>query len=148
MKVLKHLTLLACLFVCTAASAVSPSWTTNYEQALQDAKSENKPIVLFFTGSDWCKWCKQLEKEAFNTQEFINAAGNRFIFVELDFPMSSSLDSKTAAQNDRLQRQFGINGYPTVIVLDSQGRKIGQTGYKPGGGASYANHLKNIANIR
>ena len=117
------------------------NWQTNYEEALNQSKATSKPIILFFTGSDWCSWCKKLEQEALHTQEFAEAAGDKFIFVLLDFPMNSTLPSELTAQNKRLQKQFEIQGFPTLVILDSQQKKIGSAGYRPGGGKAYAQFL-------
>ncbi len=116
-------------------------WQTDYDQAMSQAKAESKPVLLFFTGSDWCTWCKKLEKEAFNTAEFDREMGNRLIFVELDYPRSSNQDQKLRQQNQKLAQKYGIRGYPTVILLSSDGQLLGRTGYQAGGGQNYANHL-------
>lgn len=119
-------------------------WTESYEEAVQQAKNGSKPIVLFFTGSDWCVWCKRLEAEAFDTPEFAKDAGNDFVFVMLDYPMNKAQDPKIAEQNKQLQQKYDIRGYPTVILLDPNQQQIGVTGYRSGGGAEYSNHLKKI----
>lgn len=119
-------------------------WTTNYEQAVQQAKSSGKPILLFFTGSDWCGWCHKLENEALNTPEFADLVGDKFIPVFVDFPLKTPLDPQTAAQNKELQKRFDIRGYPTIIILDPEQRQLGSTGYRPGGAKPYADHLQKI----
>lgn len=120
----------------------SIAWSTNYEQAVQQSKTTSKPLVLFFTGSDWCGWCSKLDEEAFETPEFADAAGNRFIFVKLDFPLYVVQDSHLKAQNKELQQKFDVRSFPTVILIDpKQNQQIGVTGYRPGGGKSFADHL-------
>jgi protein disulfide-isomerase len=123
-------------------------WHTNYKEAVAESQSSGKPIVLFFTGSDWCMWCKKLDKEVFQTQEFNDLAGNKFVFVEVDFPHSSQQAPDVVKQNDDLLKKYQIQGYPTVIILDAKSqRQIGSTGYKPGGGKAYAEHLSQVAGI-
>lgn len=117
------------------------TWLTNYEQAVNDSKASSRPIILFFTGSDWCGWCNKLEDEVFSTQEFADRVGNKFIFVKLDFPLYKSIDPQLAAQNKQLQRKYDVKGYPTIIVLDSNQQQIGLTGYRAGGPSPYADHL-------
>ena len=117
------------------------SWSTNYEKALQESKATSKPILLFFTGSDWCGWCKKLEKEVFDTPEFTQSIGDKMIFVVLDYPMKKSLDSKTYEQNQRLKKHYSIKSYPTVILINGNEDLIGSTGYRSGGGKKYAQHL-------
>lgn len=116
-------------------------WLTNYEEAVNLSKSTSKPIVMFFTGSDWCGWCNRLEEEVFDTIAFQEIAGDKFIFLKLDYPLYTSLDARTSAQNKQLQKKYDIRSYPTLVLLDTQQQKIGMTGYKPGGGKTYAAHV-------
>lgn len=128
-----------------AESASSINWLTNYEEAVNQSRSTSKPIVLFFTGSDWCGWCHKLEQESLDTPEFAQAAGDKFIFVKLDFPVNTTLSPQIAAQNKQLQRKFNVSGFPTLIILDGkQQNQIGKTGYRPGGGRAFADHLSKI----
>lgn len=120
------------------------TWFTSYEEAVTQAKASNKPIVILFTGSDWCPLCIRLEKEVFDTQEFALAAGDKYIFMKVDTPINTPLPEKLKAQNKELQKKFNIRQYPTVIVLDSQQRQLGITGYISGGGKAYAQHLAKI----
>lgn len=131
-------------FLMFAANLLASNlpWQTNYETALQQAKASSKPMLLFFTGSDWCSWCTKLEQEVFNTQEFAQAAGNKFIFVLLDFPQYSAQDPQLKAKNKELQQRFNVRSYPTVVLFNAQqNQKIGTTGYRPGGGKQYADFL-------
>ena len=120
-------------------------WMDNYDKAIEISKSENKPVLLFFTGSDWCGWCKKLKKEVFDKPEFAEAMGDRFVYVMIDQPMKGQ-SAELDAQKDRLQKQYGIRGLPAVVIVDSNGRQIAQTGYKEGGPDAYAKHLQQLAN--
>jgi thiol-disulfide isomerase/thioredoxin len=91
-------------------------WMTSFAEASQKAKQENKALVLLFTGSDWCGWCKKMDQEVFADAEFIRMAAGRFVFVELDFPMNKILPLNLAEQNAQLKYKYGITGYPTVVV--------------------------------
>jgi protein disulfide-isomerase len=120
-------------------------WLTNYEAAVAESKSTGKPIILFFTGSDWCGWCSKLEEDVLNTHDFLESAGSKFIFVKLDFPLYTSLDNRLTSQNKELQKRYDIRSFPTIIVLDPQNQQqMGMTGYRPGGGKQYAQHLFKI----
>lgn len=123
------------------------NWLTDYDEAIKSSKNSSKPIVLFFTGSDWCSWCTKLEQEALDTPEFAETVGDKFIFVKLDFPLNTPLPPKITAQNKDLQKKHDVRGFPTIIILDPKDqRRIGLTGYRPGGGKAYATHLLNIIN--
>lgn len=145
---LKWFLALSLIIGVSSADAVNPGskihWTTNYEQAVQQAKSSGKPILLFFTGSDWCGWCHKLENEALHTPEFADLVGDRFIYVFVDFPLKNPLDPETTRQNKELQKRFDIRGYPTIIILDPEQRQLGSTGYRPGGAKPYADHLQKM----
>ena len=119
-------------------------WFTNYKQALQSAQKERKPILLFFTGSDWCGWCKKMHQEIFSSPDFAQAVGNSFVFVDIDFPMNKQLPADLAQQNTQLKQKYGVTGYPTVIILDANENFIAETGYRPGGGKAYADYLKQL----
>lgn len=145
MKLIKLI--FVCIALLTAANSLdaagSPTlnWRTNYEEALNESKQSSKPIVLFFTGSDWCGWCNKLESEVFDTQAFQDLAGDKFIFVKLDYPMYAPQDPRLASQNKQLQKKYNIRSYPTLVVLDRNQQQIGLTGYKAGGGRAYAAHV-------
>ncbi|MCB1114258.1 MAG: thioredoxin family protein [Chlamydiia bacterium] len=121
--------------------ATQISWNTNYEDALDQSKSLNKPVILFFTGSDWCGACQKLDHEVLNTPEFADKVGNKFIFVLLDFPLYKPADPRTTDQNRRLQKKFNIKAFPTLVIIDGNEQEIGTTGYRSGGPRAYADHL-------
>jgi protein disulfide-isomerase len=117
-------------------------WTNNYDNALSAAAGTNRKIFLFFTGSDWCGWCKRLEAEVLSTPEFQEYARDNLILVKLDFPQSIPQSAQLKAQNQQLSQRYQIEGYPTVVVLNSSGKTIGRTGYKRGGPGPYIAQLQ------
>ena len=110
-------------------------------KAIEISQKTNKPIMLFFTGSDWCGWCKKLVKEVYKTSEFNTWAKKNVILVEVDFPRRSKLSSELTAQNNSLKQIFQPRGYPTVYFAkpvkgadgNVQFKTLGQTGYVAGG---------------
>lgn len=115
-------------------------WHTDVAKASELAIKEKKPLLLFFTGSDWCGWCIRLQKEVFKQPEFINWANQNVVLVELDFPRRKQLPAELAAQNKGLEQMFAIRGYPTVwmVTPTMQDKKVsfeklGSTGYVAGG---------------
>jgi len=119
-------------------------WITDYELALSAAKETNKPILINFTGSDWCIWCKRLQKEVFAENEFIEYAKSNLILLKLDFPRNIKQTEKEKAQNDALAKQYGIQGFPTIVLLSSNGKEITRTGYQEGGPKKYVAHLQSL----
>lgn len=118
-------------------AAEGAGWTTDYKAALEQAKADDRRVFLFFTGSDWCGWCKRLNREILSTPEFNKFADDKLVLVELDFPRSKTQTADVKAQNAELAQRFKIRGYPTIIVLDSSGKKVGQLGYQKGGPAPF-----------
>jgi len=119
-------------------------WETDLQVAKKRAKEENKKILADFTGSDWCGWCIRLKKEVFDTPEFQEYAKKHLIMLELDFPRQKELPAKLKEQNDKLVGEFKIEGYPTILLLNSKGREINRTGYQDGGPEKYIEHLKDL----
>ena len=119
------------------------NWEDNLETALQKAKIENKAVLVNFTGSDWCQWCIKLSDEVFSKSEFEDYAEENLILVRLDFPRSIEQSTETKAYNNQLAQKYGVQGFPTILLFNSQGKMVLQTGYQPGGPVSYVEHLKN-----
>ncbi|MHC4777279.1 MAG: thioredoxin family protein [Planctomycetota bacterium] len=120
------------------AEAETP-WITDFEEAKAAAKAAGKDLLVNFSGSDWCGWCIKLDKEVFSQAEFLSAAKKNFILCNLDFPRKKADPHKE--KNSKISQAYGVGGFPTVILLDPQGRIYGRTGYEKGGAASYITHL-------
>jgi thioredoxin-related protein len=125
------------------ASAES-NWVTDYEKARVAAKAGKKLILLDFTGSDWCGWCMKLDKEVFSTPEFQNYASRNLILVKLDFPRKRPQTEALKKQNEQLAQKYGIQGFPTIIVLNGQGEKVGELGYTDGGPSPFLAKLETL----
>lgn len=117
------------------------TWHTDMSKATDVSIKENKPMFLFFTGSDWCGWCIRLQKEVFKTPEFIKWAKENVILVELDFPRKNEQTDAVKMQNAQLQQQLQVRGYPTVWFVSAAKTAeakvnltaLGSTGYVAGG---------------
>jgi thioredoxin-related protein len=125
--------LLIALFL-PALPVMANGWVTDYNAALATAAKENKKVLLDFTGSDWCGWCIKLKKETFDQPAFKEYADKNLVTVEIDFPQRKTLDAQLQKQNSALQEQYQVQGFPTLVLLDPQGKVIKQqSGYIPGG---------------
>jgi len=134
------ITLLVALATFTTKAQEGLTWYDNINKAIEISKEEQKPLMLFFTGSDWCGWCHRLQGEVFNTPEFISWAKEKVVLVELDFPRRKQLDPEIQKQNMELQQLFQVRGYPTVWIVkpgEKDGKpnfeQLGSTGYVAGG---------------
>jgi thioredoxin-related protein len=135
---------LAVLALSTTMAFAKTGWSEDYAQSLTQGKAQKKLVLLDFTGSDWCVWCMKLDKEVFSTPEFKNYAKDHLVLMEVDFPQQKSQESKIKAQNEKLQAKFNIEGYPTVIVLNSDGKPVGKLGYMEGGPKAFIAALEEL----
>ncbi len=142
----RFLITVASLVAFSAASMAAESgWLTDYEAAKKQAKEENKPILINFTGTDWCGWCIKIEKEIFSKDEFKAYAKENLILMEVDFPKKKEQSDEVKAQNKKLDKEFKIEGYPTIFLIDSEGKKLSEDiGYREGGAQAYVDHLKEL----
>lgn len=135
MKTCILISCVALLLSGVATKAAAPEgWTEDYAKALEQAKTEHKKVLLDFTGSDWCGWCKKIDAEVFDTQKFKDYAAKHLVLVKVDFPRSTPQSDEIKAQNKELQSQHKVSGFPTLMIVDSHGKKTWeQSGYSPGG---------------
>jgi thioredoxin-related protein len=125
------------------ASAHS-QWMTNFEKAKALSKKTKKPILIDFTGSDWCGWCIRLDEEVFSKDAFKDYAKKNLVLLEIDFPRRKAIDADTKAQNEALAQKYGIRGFPTILLTDHKGEVIETTGYQQGGAKAYVKHIKGL----
>ena len=138
---MKKIILIAFLLIGAASlQAQELVWETNLEKASQVAMKTKKPLLLFFTGSDWCVWCIRLQNEVLKTPEFAAWAKQNVVLVELDFPRRTPQLPEIQKQNMELQQIFEVRGYPTIWISNPtkvDGKiywdKLGSTGYVAGG---------------
>jgi len=125
-------------------NAAELNWLTDLPAAQTKAKAEDKLVMLDFTGSDWCGWCIRLNKEVFSKPEFSEYAKKNLVLVEVDFPRSKAQTATQKRSNQALAEKYHIEGYPTIIVLDKDGKKVGQLGYMPGGPKAFTEALDKL----
>jgi len=117
---------------------------TSYEQAQQEAKANNKLMLLDFTGSDWCGWCIKLDKEVFSKAEFKDYASKNLVLMEVDFPHAKPQSAELRKQNQELAQEYRVEGFPTIVVLNGDGRPVGTLGYMPGGPSAFIAELEKL----
>ena len=130
-----HRLLAACAAsLLLVASARAADWTEDYPAALARAKQEHKLLLLDFTGSDWCIWCKRLGAEILDTPKFKDFADQKLVLVTVDFPNAKEQSDALKAQNKGLSGKYAVEGYPTLVVLDPDEKVVfKQEGYREGG---------------
>ena len=129
----------------SAAGPVVKGWTEDLDLAMKFAARTKRPIVLDFTGSDWCGWCIKLHDEVFDKAAFKDYADKNLVLVAIDFPRSKKLPDEIKQRNSKLMAKYGVRGFPTIVILDSTGEKVlGRTGYVRGGPAAFIAGVKKI----
>lgn len=119
------------------------AWIQNFEEAKRLAAETKRPILADFTGSDWCGWCIKLDKEVFSQAAFQTYAEANLVLFVADFPRKAQADD-LKKQNRQLADQYGIEGFPTILLLDATGKELARTGYRPDGAEEYVAHLKSL----
>ena len=133
------------------AQEKAPEWHTDVNKAINLSIQSEKPLFLFFTGSDWCGWCKKLVREVFETQEFKTWAVKNAVLVELDFPKRTPISEDLRKQNRELAQMFGVRGYPTGWFVTPELKNgqvtfnnLGSQGYVRGGPGAWITGAKQI----
>ena len=152
-KMKKTLVTLLLIMGSFAVQAQELVWQTDINKAITISSKEKKPMLLFFTGSDWCGWCIRLQKEVLKTPEFATWAKKNVVLVELDFPRNTPQSDAIKSQNAGIQQAFGVQGYPTVWFASAKQKDgkpsftgIGNTGYLAGGPAAWLAAADGILN--
>jgi thioredoxin-related protein len=147
-KILMIFLLVAGSFAVEAQELV---WNNNLDKAMEISKKTKKPLMLFFTGSDWCGWCMRLQNEVFKKPEFATWAKDNVVLVEVDFPRRTPLTPELQTQNNQLQEFFGIQGFPTIWFVTASKKdekvtfdKLGSIGYVAGGPTAWLDGANGI----
>lgn len=128
------------------AAAGKAVWRTDYPGALKQAKAEGKLVLLDFTGSDWCGWCMKFEKDVLSTEKFAGYAARKLQLVKLDFPRRSPQPDALKHANAALSDQFQVDGFPTFVLVNGDGKELGrQVGYLQGGPDAFIAELEQFS---
>lgn len=139
------------LAFCLMAVSLSVSafaeegWMTDMEAAKSKAAEQKKDLLINFSGSDWCGWCIRLDEEVFAKDAFLKGVDDKLILVKIDYPQDTSKMAKaTVEQNAQLKTIYPVQGFPTVLLTDAEGRPYAQTGYQAGGPEVYVKSLDEL----
>ena len=134
-------------FLAAQAFAADGTWMTDLAKAQAKAKAEKKMVLADFTGSDWCPPCKALHKNVLSSPEFLSYAKDNLVLVEIDFPRSKPQSAELKKANKELAKKHSIEGYPTVIVFDSNGQELSKdVGYD--GKVSAADYVAKLKKLK
>jgi protein disulfide-isomerase len=116
--------LIALGLICAASARAELAWITDYKKAQDEAKASHKLVLVEFTGSDWCGYCFQLDRVIFSQPEFKDYANKNLVLVEIDFPRRKAQSAETKKQNAELAERYQIDGFPTLVVLNGEGKAV------------------------
>ena len=130
MKIFKYILLLIFILIANnnvlAQKSIDLNWQTDFEEAKQLADSQNKLILIYFTGSDWSQSCKKLNTDFFYTEDFQELAQKYLILVRINSPRRSGLISDfQESKNLDLKKIYNQKVFPTVIITDAEGKQLG-----------------------
>ena len=123
-------------------------WETDFNKAIKKASLEKKDVFAYFTGSDWCSLCKVLKKEVFDKDGFLEAVQKDFVILKIDFPKKKTLSDIEQQRNDKLAADYSVEGFPTVLLIDTASRVFAKTGYKGIPADEYQLHIKGMLKIK
>ena len=135
---------LALCAIALSATAANLEWMTDFPKAQEKAKKEKKWIMMDFTGSDWCPWCIKLEEEILSKPEFVEFAKKHLVMVYVDFPRKKQLPESQVAANKALSKKYSVKGFPTLVILNSEGKHAGEMGYMQGGAKPFIAELQKL----
>ena len=136
------ITLLVISFGFDAPPAAENDWVTDYEEAFILAKRGNKLVLINFTGSDWCGWCMRLSREAFSQAALQTYAKKNFVLLKLDYPRRTPQPQEVRLKNQGYARDYGVWGFPTIIIAEANQKIVMRTGYRAGGADAYVRHIQ------
>jgi thioredoxin-related protein len=125
----------------------SQNWLTDLDDAKGISKEKELPILLVFSGSDWCGPCIKLDRNIWQTNEFIDYSKDHFVLVRADFPRrrNNQLSAEQMKKNEALAEKYNTRGFfPLVVLLDSDGIVLGTTGYKDVSPPEYIKILESL----
>ena len=133
----------ACMLAAVSTSAEESVWMTDYEAAVALAEAEGKPLLLEFTGSDWCAPCIALESKVLSSELFSAEASKLVVLVKLDYPMRTPQSDELKQQNKQLKERYPHQGFPTLLLIDPSGQAFwSKTGYSGEAPEFYLAELK------
>jgi protein disulfide-isomerase len=128
-----------------AATSTASTWSTDYKKAQNEARASHKLVLINFTGSDWCGYCIQLDRAILSQPQFKDYANRNLILLEIDFPRRKPQSVEVRKQNQELAERYQVEGFPTLVVLDGEGKTLWRyDGMYTGGVAAFLAELDKV----
>ncbi len=127
-------TILGLLAFSTGALA-EVEWGHDYDAALETAKKDKK-LVMVDLYTDWCGWCKKLDKDTYSDKDVAAKLAKDFVAVKVN--------PEKSQRNAKLSKDFGTTGFPHIVFVDANGKKVSEIdGYLPA--AQFLQQLNTIS---
>jgi len=120
------------------------TWITDFEEAKKSAADRHLPILAYFSGSDWSNDCMRFDMMVLQTKVFQEYARSNLVLFQADLPRKNPLPEKINKQNIELRQKYGISKYPSVLLLDYEGKLIATKNYEKSDPAIYVNELRSL----
>ena len=141
---------IACLsvfqLIAQEEADITGEWLLNIEEAKSTAAERGVPILMVFSGSDWCRPCIQMKQEVWDSPAFQEYAREALVLLQLDFPArkKNQLSPEQTAHNEAMAEQYNSKGeFPTAVLIDAEGKEIAHFGYNSSLSAQdYVEYLK------
>ena len=134
--------LLAFVLLSPASVRAESGWATDYKKAQEEAKASHRLVLVNFTGSDWCGYCIQFDRAILSQPQFKDYASKNLVLVEIDFPRRKAQSPETKKQNVELAERYQVEGFPTLVVLNGDGKTVWRyDGYYAGGVTAFLAEL-------
>ena len=128
--------------ILTSATLAAEGWLTDFAVAQKQAVEAKKPILIDFTGSDWCGWCKKINQETLSQAAFKKFAAEKLVLFEADFPHKKPQTPAVKKQNETLKNKHKVDGFPTFVLVSPEGKELGRIdGYLEGGPKAFMAEL-------
>jgi thioredoxin-related protein len=109
------------------ANEIKLSWMPTYKEALKRSRKEKKPVLIYFTGSDWCGPCKVLDRDLFHTTKFKDLSDKELVLLEVNIPRRVDIISpKKMKENKIIQQKYKVKSFPTLMIVNHRGKKIAE----------------------
>ncbi len=137
-----------CVFQLNAQEGAEAAgeWFFRIEEARQAAADRGVPILMVFSGSDWCRPCIQMKKEVWDDPAFLDYARKSLVLLQLDFPArrKNQPGPEQMAHNEALAEQYNPGGeFPNAVLIGREGKEVAHFGYNPSMSAQdYVEYLK------
>jgi thioredoxin-related protein len=120
------------------------TWLTDYRKAQSISAQSQRDLLLSFTSFDSSEWCRKLDAEIYQQEAFKEYAKKNLVLVRIDFPKSKDQPAELKTQNQSLAEAYNIRGYPTMVLVNPKGQKVGTAKYMPGGPEAFIKELDEL----